>query len=202
MKRDLALDNGQLSGLYERWRLPVARMLRRYLGSPAEVDDAAQEVFVRLAAAGKSIPLAEEQPYLRRAARNVAIDGWRKSADRERLQRVSLDAEHEEAGLQTDGDHTAAQANRQQMMSRLDEALRELPARQREAFLLHRVEGYTVDETAGRMGISARMAVKHLSRALAYCQVRVVYASSEQMRQAQAANCRACGGCEDEEGGA
>jgi len=192
MKRDLlTLDDGQLSGLYERWRLPVARMLRRYFGSPAEVEDAAQEVFLRLAAAGKSIPLAEEQPYLRRAARNVAIDGWRKSAERERLQRVSLETEHDEPGLQTDGDHTAAQADHQQMIGRLDEALRELPPRQREAFLLHRIEGHTVQETAGRMGISTRMAVKHLSRALAYCQVRVTYTSSDQMRQALAAACDA-----------
>jgi RNA polymerase sigma-70 factor (ECF subfamily) len=188
VKRDLlAMDDGQLSSLYERWRLPVARMLRRYFGSPAEAEDAAQEVFVRLAAAGKAIPLAEEQPYLRRAARNVAIDGWRKSAGRENLQQVSLDAEYEEPGLQTDGDHTAARAGWQQMATRLDEALQELPTRQREAFVLHRIEGHTVDETADRMGISSRMVVKHLSRALAYCQVRVAYASGEQMRQAQAA---------------
>ncbi len=172
----------QLGHLYARWRAPLARMMRRYFGSAAVVEDATQEVFARLAATGKTIAPADEQPYLRRAARNIAIDGWRKSAQREGLQRVALEEELDEAGLQTDADHTDAHAGQYQMLGRLDQAIQELPARQREAFTLHRIEGHTVEETARRMGISTRMVVKHLSRALAYCQVRVSYSSSEQMQ--------------------
>ena len=189
MKRDFMPGEGgpaggdHLSQLYARWRAPLARMMRRYFGSAAEVEDATQEVFVRLAATGKPIAPADEQPYLRRAARNVAIDGWRKSAQREGLQRVALEDECYEPELLTDAGHTDARAGHAQMLDRLDEAIRELPARQREAFTLHRIEGHTVEETALRMGISTRMVVKHLSRGLAYCQVRVSYASSAQMRQ-------------------
>ncbi len=173
----------QLGQLYARWRAPLARMMRRYFGSAAEVEDATQEVFARLAATGRAIAPAEEQPYLRRAARNVAIDGWRKSAQREGLQRVALEDGADEPGLYTDAGHTDAHAGHHQMLGRLDQAIQELPARQREAFTLHRIEGHTVEETALRMGISTRMVVKHLSRGLAYCQVRVSYASSAQMRQ-------------------
>lgn len=190
MKRDFVPgDSGaqasadQLGHLYARWRAPLARMMRRYFGSPAEVEDATQEVFARLAATGKAIAPADEQPYLRRAARNVAIDGWRKSAQREGLQRVALEEESDEPDLYTDACHTDAHAGHQQLLGRLDQAIQELPARQREAFTLHRIEGHTVEETALRMGISTRMVVKHLSRGLAYCQVRVSYASSAQMRQ-------------------
>jgi RNA polymerase sigma-70 factor (ECF subfamily) len=39
----------------------------------------------------------------------------------------------------------------------------------------------TQDEVAERMGISRRMVVKHLRRAFAYCELRVQYASVEQM---------------------
>lgn len=177
----------QLGHLYARWRVPLARMLRRYFGSAAEVEDATQEVFVRLAATGKTIAPADEQPYLRRAARNIAIDGWRKSPQREGLQRVALEDDFEAPELQTDADHTDAHAGQYQMLDRLDAAIQELPARQREAFTLHRIEGHTVEETARRMGISTRMVVKHLSRALAYCQVRVSYTSSAQMRPLHAA---------------
>lgn len=177
----------QLGQLYARWRAPLARMLRRYFGSAAEVEDATQEVFARLAATGKTIAPADEQPYLRRAARNIAIDGWRKSAQREGLQRVALEQDLDAPGLQTDADHTDEHAGQYQMLGRLDQAIQELPARQREAFTLHRIEGHTVEETARRMGISTRMVVKHLSRALAYCQLRVSYTSSEQMRPVHAA---------------
>lgn len=192
MKRDFMPGEGvppqgsaadQLGQLYARWRAPLARMMRRYFGSAAEVEDATQEVFARLAATGKAIAPADEQPYLRRAARNVAIDGWRKSAQREGLQRVALDGGCDEADFATDAGHTDAHAAQHQLLARLDQAIQELPARQRQAFTLHRIEGYTVEETALRMGISTRMVVKHLSRGLAYCQVRVSYASSAQMRQ-------------------
>lgn len=191
VKRDLlpgeAQAGEQLGQLYARWRIPLARMLRRYFGSAAEVEDATQEVFARLAASGRAIAPAEEQPYLRRAARNLAIDGWRKSAQREGLQRVALEDESEARELQTDADQTDTHAAHQQMLARLDQAIQELPARQREAFTLHRIEGYTVEETARHMGISTRMVVKHLSRGLAYCQLRVSYASSAQMQPLHAA---------------
>ncbi|WP_169458023.1 RNA polymerase sigma factor [Ottowia thiooxydans] len=173
----------QLAKLYQRWRGPLTRMLRRYFGTPAEAEDGAQEVFVRMAAAGKTLPEGDEQRYLRTTARNIAIDGWRKSAEREEIQVVSLEVQHQEVAVQGAGDSTLDQAERHQLIARLDQALEELPTRQREAFMLHRIEGHTVQETALLMGISTRMAVKHLSRGLAYCQARVMYVSIEQMRQ-------------------
>lgn len=160
------------------------RMLRRHVGTPADAEDAAQEVFARLVAAGTAVPLAQAQPYLRRAARHVAIDGWRKSAGREHLQQMPLDEDRDAAtpGLPEGADSTAARAEQRQLIARLDQALEELPPRQREAFVLHRIEGHTLEETAERMGISARMVVKHLGRGLAYCQARIMYASMAQMR--------------------
>lgn len=142
----------QLGHLYARWRVPLARMMRRYFGSAAEVEEATQEVFARFAATGKTMAPDDEQPYLRRAARNIAIDGWRKSAQREGLQRVALEDESEALELQTGADHTDAHAGQHQMLGRPDAAIQELPARQREAFPLHRIEGHAVEETARRMG--------------------------------------------------
>ena len=69
-------------------------------------------------------------------------------------------------------------AAHQQRLQRLAEALRELPERQREAFVLSRFDGLTQDEIAARMDISRRMVVKHLARAIAYCEVRVHYATA------------------------
>ena len=42
--------------------------------------------------------------------------------------------------------------------------------------MLSRFDGLTQDEVAARMQISRRMVVKHLARAIAYCEVRVHYA--------------------------
>jgi RNA polymerase sigma-70 factor (ECF subfamily) len=184
-----AQDGGieqQLADMYGRWRRPLMHMLRRFHGTPAEAEEAAQEVFARMASAGKAVTRDEEQPYLGQAARHIAIDHWRKSAARGGIELVPLDtALHDPAAL-AGADATLEQAERNQFVARLDQAVQELPARQREAFMLHRIEGHTVEETAAHMGISTRMAVKHLARGLAYCQVRIMYASLGQMRQLHA----------------
>ncbi len=179
---------GHLASLYARWRVPVMRMLRRHFGTTAEVEDAAQEVFVRVAATGKVLRPEEEQPYLRQTLRSVAARDWHKSARSHGLQAVSYDECQEElhaaaAENQGSAEHAAQQRQR---LTRLHQAVQELPERQRQAFVLHRVEGHTVQETADQMGISLRMTVKHLARALAYCETRVLFASAGQMQRLQA----------------
>jgi len=194
----------QLASLYTRWHGPVMRMLRRYFGSPAEVEDAAQEVFVRMAVARKALAPEEEQPYLRQTLRSVAAQAWHKGPLAQGVQLVSYDdCEEELLAVPQGTDASAAHAAEQrQRLARLHQAVTELPPRQREAFVLHRIEGYTVQETADQMGISSRMAVKHLSRAVAYCEARVHYASVEQMRRLQAAHAALSVDAEDRRGAA
>lgn len=175
-------SGGHLASLYARWRVPVMRMLRRHFGTMAEVEDAAQEVFVRVAATGKVLRPEEEQPYLRQTLRSVAARDWHKSAQSHGLQAVSYD----ECDAERAQGDTAHAAQQRQRLTRLHQAVQELPERQRQAFVLHRVEGHTVQETAEQMGISLRMAVKHLARAVAYCETRVLFASAEQMQRLQA----------------
>lgn len=180
-------DSGHhLASLYARWRVPVMRMLRRHFGSSAEVEDAAQEVFVRVAATGRVLRPEEEQPYLRQTLRSVAARDWHNSAQAHGLQTVSYDDCLDELQVVAAHGETEHAAQQRQRLTRLHLAVLELPARQREAFVLHRVEGHTVQQTADQMGISLRMAVKHLARAVAYCETRVLFASAEQMQRLQA----------------
>jgi RNA polymerase sigma-70 factor (ECF subfamily) len=192
---DMPGGDAQLVSLYSRWRVPVMRMLRRYFGSPAEIEDAAQEVFVRMAAVGKALAPHEEQPYLRQTLRSVAAQAWHKGPGAHGVQLVAFAECEDEVHappLSAAGTADGAWAEHRQRLERLQQAVNELPQRQREAFLLHRVEGHTVQETADRMGISLRMAVKHLARAVAYCETRVQFASAEQMRRLQAAHAVLC----------
>jgi len=174
----------QLASLYARWRRPLAAMMRRYFDAPEAAEDAAQEVFTRIAAAGKVLPPEEERPYLTQSARSMAGEAWRKNPARHGIKVVAAD--DCESDMHAVAADAAANPERQlehrQRLARLHEAIAELPQRQREAFVAHRVEGRTVEETAALMGISVRMTVKHLSRALSYCQARVLYSNAAQMR--------------------
>ncbi|MFA9285908.1 RNA polymerase sigma factor [Comamonas sp. SY3] len=179
---------GHLASLYQRWRTPVMRMLRRHFGNAADVEDATQEVFARVAATGKVLQPDEEQPYLRKTLQSVAARDWQQSAQARGLELVSGDEHPQamEAQLHSSADDVNQQAAQQQRLHRLHQAIQELPERQRQAFVLHRVEGHTVQQTAEQMGISMRMVVKHLARAVAYCETRVQFASAQQMQQLQA----------------
>lgn len=179
-ERQIAGDT--LASLYARWRAPLLRLLQRRTGNRDLAEDATQDVFVRLAASGRALAPTEEAPYLATSARNAATDQWRRS---EEAEVVSLDAAAQELRALADPRQREPQqiVEQRQRIARLNDAVAELPERQRQAFLLNRIDGLTHDEVAQAMGISARMVSKHLNRAMAYCQLRVNYGSVEQMQR-------------------
>ncbi|MDR0225224.1 MAG: RNA polymerase sigma factor [Burkholderiaceae bacterium] len=175
---------GHFASLYARWRQPLRRMLAKYFKTPADIEDASQEVLVRMMAADKRLPADEERPYLYQVVRSVAAFEQRKAPRHAGVRVVSVeDCRNEvEAVPARNAEDGAMEAERRQRLTRLRDALGELPARQREAFVLHRVQELTLEQTAERMGITERMVSRHLARALSYCEMRVRYASAEQMR--------------------
>lgn len=186
-KDDGSLRNA-VARTYQRLRLPLQRWLVRSMLRREDAEDALQDVFERYAAADKHLPADEQEPYLRTVTRHAAHDAWQQAARRDRAGIVSLE-EHMEAAEQIAGDESADPANRvehRQRLTRLEEALSELPERRREAFVLYSIDGLTQTEVAARMGISRRMVHNHVTLAYAYCGLRVQYRSAQDMKIAQA----------------
>lgn len=177
-----------LSALYQNWRTPIIRLLQRRLGR-VEAEDAVQQIFTQMAASGRMPETGTELAYLSRAASNASIDGWRKSGKAQAIEVLSIEESSEELAVLAVGDeHDPMQrAAHRQRLARLEAALSELPERQREAFTLNVLDGHTQEEVAVIMGISARMISKHVSRAYAYCELRMQYGSMEQMQRLRAA---------------
>lgn len=180
-----ACNDEPLTSLYRRWRNPLVRLFQGRSRDRAHAEDATQDLFVRMAISGKILGPEEEKPYLSTVARSVATDNWRKSGRDCAFETVSMEAASEELeSLRADDALSPLEiAAHRQRIARLNEAVAELPERQRQAFLLNRIDGLSHDEVAAAMGISPRMVAKHLNRAMAYCHLRVKYGSVEQMQR-------------------
>ncbi|WP_087865555.1 RNA polymerase sigma factor [Comamonas thiooxydans] len=184
---DESTARGALARTYMRLRAPLQRLLGRSMQRREDAEDGVQEVFLRYAATGKQLPEDQEAAYLHTTARNVSHTAWQQAARREGVEAVSLD-EHMEMAEGVPADEAAEPLNlveRGQRLSRIEEAVAELPERRREAFVLHAIDGLTQTEVAERMGISRRMVHNHVTLAYAYCQIRVRYRTQEEMKIAQ-----------------
>lgn len=177
---------------YGRWRKVLLNYLRRSSHSAQLAEDRLHDAVARCLGA-RTDPGTPEATgaYLRRAVINGAIDDARAQAARQHATALSLDdaaagtadlaAQAALAALATGAGDPAEIVQHRQRLARLGEAMKELPERQRECLVRHRFDGLTQDEVASELGISRRMVVKHLGRALAYCEERVQYASRGQM---------------------
>lgn len=169
---------------YSKWRFPLLRFLRRNMANETEAEDLVQESFMRWVSSGQVSRVERPHSFLFRIATHLLYDRSRHQAVRQRVM-VSYDdvivphaQENVEDRALVDG---SAHSPERQLASRetlllLAQAIEELPTRQREVFVLHRIEGLTQEEVAQQLGISRQMVVKHLARAVAYCELRSEYA--------------------------
>jgi RNA polymerase sigma-70 factor, ECF subfamily len=141
-------------GAYRQALGMLSQRLRGYFRSrlaslPDEVEDLVQETLLALhlqrATYDPSLPVSA---WAHAIARHKLVDLWRR---RGRRPEVSLDELDESGGL----DELAADEPREQSARRdLDVLLQSLPAAQRDAILLIKVEGLTVAEASARTGVS------------------------------------------------
>lgn len=148
------------------------RMARLALGDPEEAHDAVQDAMLRLVRSYRDKPAGEWTPLFwgilrrritdlqrRRKVRSIMV-GWLGGGK---------DDDGEELPAWEAPDHGPGPQHRladQQAWEAVGVAVRALPQRQREAFMLRTLEQLSVAETAAAMGCSEGSVKTHLSRAL------------------------------------
>ena len=140
-----------LSDWFQRWRSPLRRFLAgRGAVRVADLDDIAQEVFLRLLRYESSEVVEHPQAYIFKMASNVASE-WAIRA-RHRLA-------HDPRWL----NHLVAKDSVEEafdtyvVQKEIKRALSTLSARERAVLKLHFEEGLTKAEVAVRLGLSARI---------------------------------------------
>ncbi len=141
---------GRVSDWFRQWRLPLRKFLLGRVGIAAsEVDDVAQEVFLRLLRYDKGELVEHPQAYLFKMASNVAAE-WsirarqRRPHDSKWLTAL-VGAEQPEADLL-----------RIESQSQVEDALNALTPRQREIMRLFFYEGLNYAQIAERLGDTLR----------------------------------------------
>ena len=139
----------------------LVRLARLFVDDRDAAEDIVQEAFLRLARHAGRIDAVERAPaYLRSIVLNLARDHNRRGL-------VSL-RHHASAGREVDvGGDAADQLVRTEEHRRVLDAVRQLPARQRDCITLRYFEELSIDRIASTLGLSANSVKTHLQRAMA-----------------------------------
>jgi len=158
-----------IDALVTRFAKPLASYFRRRVDSPEDVADLVQEVFLRVARLPDVDAIEVPDRFLFVVAANTLRDRQRRLAARGYPRHVPIDdLELESADFSPFRVLVGQEGIRQ-----VERALRELPERTRDVFVLKLFEEYRMADVASALGISKRAAEKHYARALQHLQARL-----------------------------
>jgi RNA polymerase sigma-70 factor (ECF subfamily) len=149
MKRVSKGDSAAFEELIERHQALVAGTVARMLGNNSEVDDVAQQVFVRVwKSARRYVPRAKFTTWLLTITRNLVFNELRR---RKRHAMIPLQSEAEGQELQVRDEQTSApdaSLLEGELQNAIESATGELPEMQRLALILRRYEELSYEEIA------------------------------------------------------
>ena len=155
------LAEGELRELMARYGPALRRYFQKRV-SPIEAEDLVQDVFLAMQVRGGVTDVEHVNRYLFRIAANVLARRrirrtWDWGGDRRSLDDIPVLREEVSPERTLLG---------KEALERFVVALRDLPPRAGEAFLLNRFEEMTYTAIAEHMGISVKAVEKHIKRAM------------------------------------
>ena len=144
----------------------LKRFLRGRLLDASEVEDVAQEVFLRVLRLDNVNFIRDSEAYLFRIAANVAYEF---RADQLRARQQEIEFSEEWIAPLADQDSVEDQAHRAALLDQAMQAMESMPPRARAAVALHWRDGMTVREVAQQLQVSTHAVKKYLATALLYC---------------------------------
>ena len=156
-------DSPRVSLLYTEYAQELVGYLRKVFGDgPPDPEDVAQTAFEKLAKTDLS-QIKNVKAFLWRTARNLTLTEKRNRGVRSRY---DFEVEHLFFALHGSESDPQRVLQVKQQLKIINEALRLMPERRRVAFLLHRVDGLNFAAVGRRLGVSRKMARKHVARAV------------------------------------
>lgn len=146
----------------------LRRAACRWMGDRDLADDVMQEACIKLMQLPPPPCVQQPVAYCMRVVQHLCIDHLRRRQAEQRVFADEADGVGNEAST-TSPEHVAIG---RQCLREVDRCLRTLPARTRQAFVLHRLHGRTQQDVADQLGVSITLVnfmVREALQALARC---------------------------------
>jgi len=145
----------------------IKRLLARFFPRKQDVEDLAQETFLRAYAAEAEQEVHAPKAFLFRVAKNLALNARARHAN---IMTDSLEDSVDPDVLLQDGQASADdQVEARQRMRLLEDAVAALPPQCARVFLMRKVHGLSHKEIAQALGISVSTVEKHIAAGLTRC---------------------------------
>ena len=147
----------------------LKRFLARFFSDSQDIEDVAQEAYLRAYVAEQQKEIEQPKAYLFRIARNIALTELTKKSKK-------ITDYLEESGASVVIEYGAAadsEVEAQESLGLYCEAVAALPEKCRQVFLLRKVHGLAHKEIAKRMSLSVSSVEKYLLRGILECQAFV-----------------------------
>lgn len=167
IEHDIDGSRARFVQVFMAQRARMEALVSRRVGCRATASDLVQELFLRFWRRPQ-VKVEALDTYLLRCAGNLAIDHLRSEGSRERVAEAAILLDQ---GAQGPAPEQALEIDHD--LQRIEAALRALPERTRQIFLLNRVHGCKYGEIAKAMQLSQSAVEKHMMRALEACKASV-----------------------------
>jgi RNA polymerase sigma-70 factor (ECF subfamily) len=156
----------QIGAWADEWHSDLVKFLARRTATPADAQDLAQEVYLRLLRVDRSDLVRQPRSYLLRIAANL-LHEWRLKARQARV--------HQSEALESlvSADDPESDAASEMRGKRLDAELNRLPPAVRAALVLQTRDGLSYEEIAQQMGATPRMVKRYLLTGYARLRARM-----------------------------
>lgn len=154
--------------VYEAYTHHVAslkRFIGRFMRNSSDIEDIAQEAFLRAYTVEQSRPIEQPKSFLFRIAKHLALSQLTRKS-----RQITDYIEDFEDSTVLQVEHSAEdEISARQMLGLHCEAVAELAPQCRQVYLLRKVHGFSHKEIAEHMDIAVSTVEKHLMKAIERC---------------------------------
>lgn len=173
--------------VFEEQQMPLKAFISRLIRKPQDIDDIAQETFVRAFLAEQKGAIQHPKAYLYRIARNLTFEILSKKSNK----LTSYIEDSSDYTLLDSGEDIEGIAIVREKLDRVKVAIAEMPPQCQRVFIMHKVYGFKYKEISQQLGISVSTVEKHIMTGLKKCRQSVK--SQEQPNIVVDINSRALG---------